>query len=102
MQDQKKWLNRLNEQDEKRTIAVHHKTLIQKQCSKWHDRFIEKKMLCEGDWDLLYDSRFKRNFKGNIRMRWLGPYKIDQVFDSGTVQLTTIDENQTPLFANGH
>ena len=35
-------------------------------------------------------------------MRWLGPYKIDQVFDNGSVHLTTIDENQTPLFANGH
>ena len=30
------------------------------------------------------------------------PYIIDKVFDNGTVRLTTIDENQTPLFANGH
>ena len=35
-------------------------------------------------------------------MRWLGPYRIDRVFDNGTVRLITIDENHTPLFANGH
>ena len=32
----------------------------------------------------------------------MGPYKIDKVFDNGTVHFTTIDENQTPMFANGH
>ena len=32
----------------------------------------------------------------------MGPYRIDKVFDKETVCFTTIDENQTPLFANGH
>ena len=32
----------------------------------------------------------------------MGPYRIDKVFDNGTTCLTTIDENQKPLFANGH
>ena len=59
-------------------------------------------MFREGDWALLYDSWFKRDFKGKLCTSWLGPYIIDQVFDNGTVRLTTIDENQTPLFANGH
>ena len=46
---QKNRLNQLNELDEKRTATVHHTTLIQQQRSKWHDRFIKKNMLCEGD-----------------------------------------------------
>ena len=50
----------------------------------------------------MFDSRFKVDFKGKLRTRWLGPYRIDKVFDNGTVYLTTIDENQTPLFGNGH
>ena len=50
----------------------------------------------------MYDSRFKRDFKGKLHTRWLGPYQIDKVFDNGTVRLLTIDENQTTLFANGH
>ena len=50
----------------------------------------------------MYDSQFKRYFKGKLHTRWMGPYRIDKVFDNGTTRLTTIDENQTPLFANGH
>ena len=71
---QRNRLNQLNELDEKRTIVVHHTPLIEQQRSKWHDRFIKKKVLCEGDLVLLYDSRFKREFKGKLRTRWLGPY----------------------------
>ena len=81
---QKNQLNQLNELDEKSIIVVHHTTLIQQLRSKRHDRFIKKNMFCEGDWDLLYDSQFKRDFKGKLCTRWLGPYKIDQVFDNGT------------------
>ena len=51
---------------------------------------------------MLYDSRLKRDFKGKLRTRWLGPYLVDRVFDNGTVCLVTIDENRAPLFANGH
>ena len=32
----------------------------------------------------------------------MGLYKVDKVFDNGIISLTTIDENHTPLFANGH
>ena len=76
--------------------------LIQQQRSSWHDRFIKKKVFYEGDWALLYDSIFKRDFKGKLRTRWLGPYLVDRVFNNGTVHLVTIDENHVPLFANGH
>ena len=51
---------------------------------------------------LLYDSRFKRDFKGKLRTRWLGPYLVDRVFDNGTIRLVTIDDNRIPLLANGH
>ena len=76
--------------------------LIQQQRFNWNDRFIKKKVFYEGDWELLYDSRFKRDFKGKLRTRWLGPYLVDRVFDNVTVLLVTIDENRVPLFANGH
>ena len=51
---------------------------------------------------LLYDSRFKRDFKGKLRTRWLGPYLVDRVFDNDIVRLVTIDDNRIPLLANGH
>ena len=63
---QKRRLNQLNELDENRLVAVDQTMLIQQQRSNWHDRFIKKKVLCEGYWELLYDSRFKRDFKGKL------------------------------------
>ena len=63
---------------------------------------IKKLVFYEGDWALLYDSRFKREFKGKLHTRWLVPYLIDKVFDNGTVHLVTIDEKHAPLFTNGH
>ena len=99
---QKNRLNQLNELYKKHTVVVHHTTLIQQQCSKWHEQFIKKKEFHEGYLNFLYDSRFKRDFKGMLHTRWPGPYIINKVFDNGTICLTTIDENQTPLFVNGH
>ena len=52
---QKNQLNQLNELDKKHTVVVHHTSLIQQQCSKWHDQFIKKKAFCEGYWNFLYD-----------------------------------------------
>ena len=95
-------MNQLNELDEKCTIDVHRMTLIQQQHSKWHDRFIKKKVLYESHSDLFYDSWFKKDLKGELRTRWLRTYKIDKVFDNGTVCFTSINENHTPLNANGH
>jgi hypothetical protein len=88
---QKKRLEQLNELDEKRSTSLHQTFVIQQQCSKWHDRFIKKKIFQNGDWALLYDSRFK-DFKGKLQTRWLSPYKVDTIFDNGTVKLTTIDD----------
>ena len=88
--------------DEKQLAAVDQTVLLQQQRSNWHDQFIKNKIFREGDWALLYDSRFKRDFKGKLRTRWLGPYLVDRVFDNDTVRLVTIDENRIPLFANGH
>ena len=68
---QKNQFNQLNELDEKLTVVVHQTTLFQQQRSKWHDRIIKKKIFDEGDWALLYDSWFKKDFKGKLRSRWL-------------------------------
>ena len=69
---QRSRLNQLNELDEKILAAVDQTVLIHQQRSNWHDRFIKNKVFCEGDWALLYDSRFKRDFKGKLRTRWFG------------------------------
>ena len=68
---------------------------------KWHEKFIKTKVFHEGDWALLYDSRFK-DFKGQLCTHWMGPYQVDAVFDNGTVRLIAINENKTSFVVNGH
>jgi hypothetical protein len=50
---------------------------------------------------MLYDKIFKK-FKGNLTTHWMGPYKIDTVYDNGSIRINKIDKHQTPLLVNGH
>ena len=82
-------------------VALHHTTIVQQQCTKWHDRFIKKKVFQKDDWAFLDDSCFKY-FKGKLHTRWLCPYRVEIVFGNGTVELKTIDDEETIIFANDH
>eukprot|EP00253_Pinus_taeda_P032476 PITA_32476 len=68
-------LQQINELDEIRLSALQNTALIQQQRAKWHDALIKNKVFHEGDWALLYDSRFQ-DFLGKLQTRWLGPYEI--------------------------
>jgi len=59
------------------------------------------KIFHEGDWALLYDSRFL-DFLGKLQTHWLGPYEIQKVHDNVTTTLTTIDISGHTFKANGH
>ena len=75
--------------------------LIQQQGAKWHDALIKKKVFCEGDWALLYSSRFQ-DFSRKVQTHWLGPYEIQKVHDNGTITLTTIVGSEHTFKVNGH
>lgn len=81
--------------------ALQHTALIQQQRAKWHDALIKKKVLCEGDWALLYDSRFQ-DFPVKLQTHWLGSYEIQKVHDNGTLTLTTIYGSGRTFKENGH
>jgi len=66
-----------------------------------HEKYIQEKKFQEGDWALLFDSKFK-DFKGKFQTHWLGPYEIDKIFNNGVVRIKTINEHQNPLIVNGH
>jgi hypothetical protein len=91
----------LNELDEIRQDAIQQTILVQNHKSKWHDKIIKKMHFQPGDWALLFDSRFK-NFKEKLTTQWLGPYKVDTVYDNGVVKIKTIDDGQVPFIVNGH
>jgi len=67
----------------------------------WHDKNIKEKQFKEGDWALLYNSRYKY-FKGKLRTRWLGPYTVEKCINNGSVLIKTIDEEAIPMLVNGH
>eukprot|EP00253_Pinus_taeda_P002929 PITA_02929 len=98
---QKHKMEQLNDLDEIRQDAILRTDLVQHQRAKWHGRYIKERKFQEGDWALLFDSKFK-DFKEKFQTHWLGPYEIDKVFDNGAVRIKTIDEFQTPLIVNGH
>eukprot|EP00253_Pinus_taeda_P027656 PITA_27656 len=93
-------LQQINELDEIRLSALQNTTLIQQQ-PKWHDALIKNKVFHEGDWALLYDTRFE-NFLGKPQTRWLGPYKIQKVHENDTLTLITIDVSGYAFKANDH
>ena len=75
--------------------------LIQSQRKQWHDKFIKQKQFNAGDWELLFDSLFKK-FKGKLTTRWLGPYEVVTYFDNGSVKIKTIDGSEVSFIVNGH
>jgi hypothetical protein len=72
---QKQRIMQLNELDEIMVRCLTKTTLIQQQRARWHDKFIKKKLFKVGDWDFLFDSKYKY-FQGKFTNHWLGPYEI--------------------------
>ena len=87
--------------DEQSLQALLHTEVVQLQRMIWHDKNIKEKQFQEGDWALLYDSRYK-GFKGKLRKRWLGPYTMEKCNDNGLVLIKTIDQESIPMLFNGH
>jgi len=94
-------LHQINELDEVHLSALQHTTLIQQERAKWHDALIKNKIFHEGDWELLYDSRFW-DFPRKLQTRWLGPYEIQEVHDNDTLTLATINGSGYSFKENGH
>ena len=98
---QKERIMQLNQLDEMRQQAAEREILMQKQRKQWHDSHIKKKEFEEGDWALLFHSKF-RDHKAKFTTHWMGPYEIVQVFENGSVKLTTIDGEGNNFLVNGH
>eukprot|EP00253_Pinus_taeda_P035501 PITA_35501 len=98
---QQERLVQLHGLDEQRMQALLHSEVVQLQRKIWHDRYLKGKQFHPGDWALLYDSRYK-DFKGNLRTRWLAPYTVERCNDNGLVLVRTIDEEAIPMLVNGH
>lgn len=78
-----------------------HTKVVQLQRKIWHDQNIKEKQFQERDLALLYDSRFK-DFKCELKTRWLGPYTVEKCNDNGSILIRIIEEEAIPMLVNGH
>lgn len=61
---------------------------------------LQRKELKQGIQVLLYDSCL-RLFPGKLKSRWLGPFKVRQVFPHGAVEIENMKTGNT-FKVNGH
>ena len=87
--------------DEIKQDAVQRTSIVQQQRTRWHDKYIKENNFKEGDWALLFDSKFK-DFSGKFQTHWLGPYEIVKFFENGAIKIRTIDEGKVAFLVNGH
>ena len=68
----------LNELEEICLDAYESSKIYKKRMKRWHDKFINKRELWEGDLVLLFTSILKI-FLGKLHCQWSGPFKVLKV-----------------------
>ncbi|OAE27858.1 hypothetical protein AXG93_3459s1010 [Marchantia polymorpha subsp. ruderalis] len=75
--------------EERRHEAEVRTKQIQLRRKKKYDRKVKPVLLEKGDLALLYDSRHAR-FLGKLHLRWMGPFRVIEVFPNGFIQLADL------------
>ncbi|XP_019252687.1 PREDICTED: uncharacterized protein LOC109231482 [Nicotiana attenuata] len=83
-------LTELHELEEFRYQAFESTRLYKERMKKMHDKHIVDRDFKPGEMVLLYNSRL-RLFPGNLKSRWSGPFRVVQMFASGTVEIESKD-----------
>ena len=84
--DGERHLLQLNELDEFQFQAYENTKLFKEKTKRWHDAHILKKEFRVGDLILLFNYGFKL-FSSKLRSRRSGPFKVQQVFSHGALEL---------------
>ncbi|OAE20015.1 hypothetical protein AXG93_17s1150 [Marchantia polymorpha subsp. ruderalis] len=86
--------------EERRREAEERTRRIQLRRKERYDQRIKPVLLQKGDLALLYDSRHAR-FPGKLHLRWMGPYKVVEVFPNGSIQLADLTGELLGTRVNG-
>ncbi|CAL9021106.1 unnamed protein product [Prunus brigantina] len=89
----------LNELEELRNESYENARIYKERTKLYHDKAILRKEFQPGMKVLLYDSRL-RLFPGKLKSRWVGPFKVLQVFPHGAMEIENI-KNGTHFKVNG-
>ena len=90
----------LNELEELRNDAYLNSKIAEERSKKWHGQMVARKIFQKGDKVLLYDSKL-HIFPGKLKLRWIGPFTIHQVYPNGAMELLGSNENKN-FKVNGH
>jgi len=76
----------LSELEEICLDAYESSKVYKERTKRWHDKFINHREFWEGDLVLLFNSHLKL-FLGNLRSRWLGPFKVLKIYPHKAVEI---------------
>ncbi|KAL3681416.1 hypothetical protein R1sor_024372 [Riccia sorocarpa] len=89
----------LHQLTEKRIQALYTQYVIQARRKQQFDQKVKHRDIRPNDLVLKYNDRISR-FPAKFATKWLGPYWVQEVFDNGTVQLSTLQEEFLPARTN--
>ncbi|KAL0442224.1 UNVERIFIED_CONTAM: hypothetical protein Sradi_0161300 [Sesamum radiatum] len=90
----------LQELEELHLDAYENMRTYKEKTKAFHDSFILRKQFDVGQKVLLYNSRLKL-MPSKLRSRWIGPFKVSNVFSYGVVEIKSFDTGKT-FKVNGH
>ena len=91
----------IEELEEVREEALKRTLKIQEKRKERYDRKLPLDHgIREGGLVLLYDNRYK-DFPGKLHTRWMGPFRVHQVFENGSLQLKTLQGQWLDTRVNG-
>ena len=83
----------INELEELRNDAYLNSKIAKDKLKRWHDQLIARKQFQKGDQVLLYDSKLHL-FPVKLKLRWNGPFTIQEVYLNGSVDLLNAKDNR--------
>ncbi|KAL3682255.1 hypothetical protein R1sor_000277 [Riccia sorocarpa] len=89
----------LHQLTEKRIQALYTQYVIQARRKQQFDQKVKHRDIRKNDLVLKYNNRISR-FPAKFATKWLGPYWVQEVFDNGTIQLSTLQEEFLPARTN--
>jgi hypothetical protein len=90
----------LVELEEDRFIVGFHQQVQKEREKVYHDKHIKKKAFKQGDFVLVYDSKFMKH-PWKFRTHWIGPYEVAYVTEGGVAQLNTLNGECKEGLVNG-
>lgn len=75
--------------------------MIQNERIERFDQAIKlEKNISRGGMVLIYDSRYAK-FRGKLHTRWIGPFKVEEIFRNGSLKLKTLEGDFFNTYTNG-